>query len=472
VQSLFKKQDAWERLSSAHDSLENEVRELKNRESVSISQLRQQSDHGGNGHRPVPWSPFLVKQTDFEQYQRAAERAAAENLQKVSTDLEKLNEVWVKHIGTIEQKRSEDGEALQQQISATAQRQDEAMSTSKKKLQESDQATKERLEKLETRLSKVGDDVLKDLKQQTSTTDGLLSYFPSIWGSQQEVKKTVEKSSSKMSHDVDAVKTDLEKLQKQMTSDVTSIRRDIMRELTEVRDAVDYQMDNIGKIGQVDIDRPSLEVPSDVEDKLQNLSAAVADIQEELKNVQEWRETSPPPIEAPDFNFDAKFLSIDSEIRALQSELNDVKESIEESAVFNLVPEVDRPGEERTVTDPEPTPERQDEPFTNQDTNVVHSTDATSPIAPAQNQEAQGAREPFFKDPKHPDDPRSRALTLGVEQDILDAIQRRRSTEDKKKLVNRMILKIHPDKGGTDEACHWFEEWKKGHFDWFLTVGS
>lgn len=77
----------------------------------------------------------------------------------------------------------------------------------------------------------------------------------------------------------------------------------------------------------------------------------------------------------------------------------------------------------------------------------------------------------FFADPEHPKDQPSWQLTVQAESDILRALKLRFSTEEKRKLIHRLPLMLHPDKGGTHEATTWFEEWKQTHLEWFMSHG-
>lgn len=79
---------------------------------------------------------------------------------------------------------------------------------------------------------------------------------------------------------------------------------------------------------------------------------------------------------------------------------------------------------------------------------------------------------PFFTLPPHPTDEQSRAVTLQIEKDLLEALEQGASAEEKRRLVQRqLLLKAHPDNGGTFEASEWLEKWKHAHFNWFLEYG-
>jgi len=75
----------------------------------------------------------------------------------------------------------------------------------------------------------------------------------------------------------------------------------------------------------------------------------------------------------------------------------------------------------------------------------------------------------FFADPEHPKDQPSWQLTVQAESEILKALKLRSSTEEKRTLIRRLPLMLHPDKGGTHEATTWFEEWKQTHLEWFMS---
>mmetsp|Transcript_55651 Transcript_55651/g.172479 ORF Transcript_55651/g.172479 Transcript_55651/m.172479 type:complete len:101 (+) Transcript_55651:1852-2154(+) len=78
---------------------------------------------------------------------------------------------------------------------------------------------------------------------------------------------------------------------------------------------------------------------------------------------------------------------------------------------------------------------------------------------------------PFFTFPPHPSELESRKITLGVEQEILTSLHRNEPPERKAVLMKKLLLKVHPDKGGTSEATVWFEKWKEQHLKWFLGEG-
>eukprot|EP00930_Biecheleria_cincta_P026020 TRINITY_DN18413_c0_g1_i1.p1 TRINITY_DN18413_c0_g1~~TRINITY_DN18413_c0_g1_i1.p1 ORF type:complete len:598 (+),score=128.82 TRINITY_DN18413_c0_g1_i1:143-1936(+) len=78
---------------------------------------------------------------------------------------------------------------------------------------------------------------------------------------------------------------------------------------------------------------------------------------------------------------------------------------------------------------------------------------------------------PFFTLPRHPEDDRSRNITLQVEKEVLESLRRGDPAENKRKIIKKMNLKVHPDKGGTDEATLWLKEWKSKHLEWFLGEG-
>merc|ERR1711933_58943 len=75
-------------------------------------------------------------------------------------------------------------------------------------------------------------------------------------------------------------------------------------------------------------------------------------------------------------------------------------------------------------------------------------------------------REPFFSSPPHPNDEESQALSLALEKEILAALEW--PVEEKRKLIKKMPLKVHPDKGGSQLAYEWLENWKNVHLEWFL----
>jgi hypothetical protein len=103
--------------------------------------------------------------------------------------------------------------------------------------------------------------------------------------------------------------------------------------------------------------------------------------------------------------------------------------------------------------------------------NVSRNDGSGSPNPMTLQQESQGAppilqSKPFFTSPEHPEEAHSRALTLELEKEILAAL--RRPTEEKRILVKKLNLKMHPDKTGSEDAFKWFQQWKEVHYDWFL----
>jgi len=80
------------------------------------------------------------------------------------------------------------------------------------------------------------------------------------------------------------------------------------------------------------------------------------------------------------------------------------------------------------------------------------------------------SRKPHFNQPEHPTDPKSRDLTLKMEQEILAAMNK--TPEEKRNLVKRRLPKdAHPDRGGTHQAFQWLDDWTKEHLKWYLGPG-
>ncbi|CAK9100525.1 Laminin subunit alpha-1 (Laminin A chain) (Laminin-1 subunit alpha) (Laminin-3 subunit alpha) (S-laminin subunit alpha) (S-LAM alpha) [Durusdinium trenchii] len=73
-----------------------------------------------------------------------------------------------------------------------------------------------------------------------------------------------------------------------------------------------------------------------------------------------------------------------------------------------------------------------------------------------------------FTWPEKPQDLNSLHRTLSVEQQLHAARDSDESVEQRSKLVKTVQLELHPDKGGTDEAQIWLEEWLKEHLEWFF----
>jgi len=95
----------------------------------------------------------------------------------------------------------------------------------------------------------------------------------------------------------------------------------------------------------------------------------------------------------------------------------------------------------------------------------------TQPSSAQQNQ-AHGqlsmSPEMWLTNPPHPSDPWARATTLQLEQKIISARQCMATPKQKRKLLKRMFLRVHPDKGGDAEAFDWLAKWRRVHYKWFL----
>eukprot|EP00928_Gymnodinium_smaydae_P063730 TRINITY_DN47225_c0_g1_i1.p1 TRINITY_DN47225_c0_g1~~TRINITY_DN47225_c0_g1_i1.p1 ORF type:complete len:497 (+),score=38.21 TRINITY_DN47225_c0_g1_i1:22-1491(+) len=78
---------------------------------------------------------------------------------------------------------------------------------------------------------------------------------------------------------------------------------------------------------------------------------------------------------------------------------------------------------------------------------------------------------PFFSVPPHPEDGRSLSMTLRVERDILESLRRDDTADEKRNLLRSLCLRVHPDKGGSNEAAMWFNAWKESHLKWFMGKG-
>mmetsp|Transcript_8719 Transcript_8719/g.15716 ORF Transcript_8719/g.15716 Transcript_8719/m.15716 type:complete len:326 (+) Transcript_8719:84-1061(+) len=104
----------------------------------------------------------------------------------------------------------------------------------------------------------------------------------------------------------------------------------------------------------------------------------------------------------------------------------------------------------------------------------ARDNEASSLLAQAAGQQPPSppAREPKFRNPVHPTDPRSREKTLDLEQQIV--IERGSSSpEGKRKFLKLLMKQAHPDKGGTTEAVLWLRNWISIHEEWFMRpIGS
>lgn len=89
----------------------------------------------------------------------------------------------------------------------------------------------------------------------------------------------------------------------------------------------------------------------------------------------------------------------------------------------------------------------------------LYQTPTSQPRTPARVKR----KEAYFPTPPHPEDEKSREITLEVEYLLVDAKHRNDTPEEKRKLLKRCNLLVHPDKQGTHEAQTWFDEWKQLH---------
>eukprot|EP00931_Biecheleriopsis_adriatica_P012881 TRINITY_DN11413_c0_g1_i2.p1 TRINITY_DN11413_c0_g1~~TRINITY_DN11413_c0_g1_i2.p1 ORF type:complete len:424 (-),score=71.12 TRINITY_DN11413_c0_g1_i2:268-1539(-) len=74
-----------------------------------------------------------------------------------------------------------------------------------------------------------------------------------------------------------------------------------------------------------------------------------------------------------------------------------------------------------------------------------------------------------FSAPLYPADAIS--IAKEVEQEVADALKRNATAEEKRLLWKKMLLKVHPDKGGTNKAVEWLKLWEEKHLPWFLGDG-
>ncbi|CAK9046621.1 unnamed protein product, partial [Durusdinium trenchii] len=117
-------------------------------------------------------------------------------------------------------------------------------------------------------------------------------------------------------------------------------------------------------------------------------------------------------------------------------------------------------GSERPVPqpDPQPAPEPAPQPA------PEPAPDPPAPLAP----QAASSGAQVFSRPPPPEDPTSRRLTEEVELDLLKAQDERLSVEKRSTLLKKVQLKLHPDKGGTDDAQIWLTDWLREHLDWYF----
>eukprot|EP00930_Biecheleria_cincta_P005155 TRINITY_DN106075_c0_g1_i1.p1 TRINITY_DN106075_c0_g1~~TRINITY_DN106075_c0_g1_i1.p1 ORF type:complete len:423 (+),score=69.29 TRINITY_DN106075_c0_g1_i1:191-1459(+) len=74
-----------------------------------------------------------------------------------------------------------------------------------------------------------------------------------------------------------------------------------------------------------------------------------------------------------------------------------------------------------------------------------------------------------FSTPPYPSD--ALRIALEVEREVADALKRHASSEEKRVLWRKMLLKVHPDKGGTKAAWEWLKKWEETRLKWFLGDG-
>ncbi|CAJ1405226.1 unnamed protein product [Effrenium voratum] len=115
-----------------------------------------------------------------------------------------------------------------------------------------------------------------------------------------------------------------------------------------------------------------------------------------------------------------------------------------------------------------------EEPFAGDVLQAARIPSATPPLAPASRRLWEGPAAPEFEGhrrPPRPEDPELRRLTLQVEQDLWAARNTNLPVQDRKKLLQKVFLKIHPDKNkdlDTHECMTWFEQWKQKHLEWYF----
>ncbi|CAK0852366.1 unnamed protein product [Prorocentrum cordatum] len=65
-------------------------------------------------------------------------------------------------------------------------------------------------------------------------------------------------------------------------------------------------------------------------------------------------------------------------------------------------------------------------------------------------------------------DAKSKDLVLKVDKELYDLKKEGRTREEKQKYLKKVFLAIHPDKGGSEEAVKWFNDWKACWQTWFM----
>jgi len=73
-----------------------------------------------------------------------------------------------------------------------------------------------------------------------------------------------------------------------------------------------------------------------------------------------------------------------------------------------------------------------------------------------------------FNNIKLPEDAKSKDLVLKVDKELYDLKKEGRTREEKQKYLKKVFLSIHPDKGGSEEAVKWFNDWKACWQTWFM----
>ncbi|CAJ1361709.1 unnamed protein product [Effrenium voratum] len=73
-----------------------------------------------------------------------------------------------------------------------------------------------------------------------------------------------------------------------------------------------------------------------------------------------------------------------------------------------------------------------------------------------------------FKTPAKPSDEKLRAIAQQVELDLYASKCRDDSADERRKLLTKVMSRLHDDKGGDKEVVFWFLDWKKAHLKWFF----